>query len=934
MRVWSRVWSWLRAVTRRSRMESEMDAELKFHIEAFAEDLVRSGVSHQEALRRACVEFGGIERAKEECRESRGVSFVDSLTQDLRFGLRMLRKNPGFTAVAVVTLALGIAVNAAVFTAFDSLVLRPRSVKDPDSLVAVFRTAPGDARGRFSYPDYVYFRDHSKTFSDLSLFAFGMAVTSSDLPPAGPEATSQVAAAAGFQLPQLLQGSAQPMVAIFVSGNYFQMLGALPLHGRLLLPEDDRPNSPPVVVMSGNFWQRQFHSDPKVVGSILHLNGVAFTIVGVTPVDYMGTLQNVPSLWAPVAAEVQVGSLSAQDLENRLMIAGMPVGRLKPGVSLADAQAELDVLSAQLRAAHPEDERDRGVVLHPDRNDASMLEPMEWALIAAMMAAVGLLLLIACANVASLLLARATVRRKEIAVRLAIGASRRRLLRQLLTESLLIALFAGTIGLPLAGWLLHLLIVEIASALPSAWGAIALQVSPDIRIFSYALFVSCAAGIAFGLAPALQASKPDMNCALKDEGTAFGLRLSRSRLRGLLIASQMAACLVLLICSALLLRGSQRALKIDAGYESRHVLAMEVFSPANLHYPQARMLQVNRDLIRRIASLSGVRSVAQASRNPVQGLRWVPVAPVDAAASAPTAEANPAVGAGYSFVTPNYFETLSIPIVRGRVFAQTEAEGQAAVVVISDATARRFWPGEDAIGKHLKIGLEKGTMFFPGEKDPYVPSSVVIGIARDVRSMDLRKIDESYIYLPLSQTRRWTGTFLIRTEADPRQLLSAVGRELHAVDRNLPAVGGPLYAMIAMDAFFVISRVGGLLASLVGALGLLLACLGIYGMVSYTVAQRTHEIGVRMALGARNVQVLRLVVREGFRPILAGIVIGFLLSAGVSRLMAATLFGLSPLDAISFFGVSILLGGIAMVATILPARRATQVDPMVALRHE
>ena len=932
--MWSRIPSWARSVTRRTRMEREMDAELRFHIDAFAEDLVRSGVPREEALRRARIEFGGVERVKEECRESRGVSFFDSLAQDLRFGIRMLRKNPGFTAVAVVTLALGIAVNTAVFTAFDSLVLRPRPVKDPDSLVAAFRTGPGNARGRFSYPDYVYFRDHSKSFSDLSLFALGMAVTSSDLPPTGPEATSRVAAAAGFQLPQLLQGSAQPMVAIFVSGNYFQMLGAVPLRGRLLLPEDDRPNSPPVVVISGNFWQRQFHSDPKIVGSILHLNGVAFTVVGVTPVDYMGTLQNVPSLWAPVVAQVQVGSLSAQDLENRLMIAGMPMGRLRPGVSLSDAQAELDVLAAQLRAAHPQEERDRGVVLLPDGNPASMFEPGDWALIAAVMSAVGLLLLIACANVASLLLARAAVRRREIAVRLAIGASRKRLLRQLLTESVLIALFAGAIGLPLAGWLLHLLVVEIASALPSAWGTIALQVSPDVRIFSYALFVSCAAGIAFGLAPALQASKPDVNSALKDEGTAFGLRLSRSRLRGLLIASQMAACLVLLICSALLLRGSQRALKIDAGYESQRVLALEIFSPANLHYPQERMLQVNRDLIRRIAGLSGVRSVAQASRNPIDGIRWVPVAPVDAAASAATTEANQTAGAGYSFVTPNYFETLSIPIVRGRVFTQTEAEGQAPVVVISEATARRFWPGEDAIGKRLRIGLEKGTMFFPGEKDPYIPSSEVIGIARDVRSMDLRKLDESYIYLPLSPTRQWAGHLLVRTDVEPRQLLSAVGRELHAVDANLPAVGGPLHAMIAMDAFFVISRVGGLLASLVGALGLLLACLGVYGMVSYAVAQRTREIGVRMALGARSSQVLRLVVGEGFRPILTGMVIGFLLSAGVSRLMAATLFGLSPLDAVSFFGVSFLLGGIALMATILPARRAIRVDPMVALRHE
>ena len=934
MSLWSRARSWLGAVTKRSRMEREMDAELRFHIEAFAEDLVRRGVLREEALRRARIEFGGVERAKEECREARGANFLESLIQDARFGLRMLRKNPGFTSVAVLTLALGIAVNTAVFTAFDALVLRPRPVKDPDSLVAVFRTTPGDARGRFSYPDYIYFRDRSKSFSDLSLFAFGMALTSSDLPPTGPEARSRLAGAVGFQLPQLLQGSAQPVVAVFVSGNYFQMLGAVPLRGRLLVPADDQLGSSPVVLMSGNFWQRQFHSDPKVVGSVLHLNGVPFTVVGVTPVDYMGTLPNVPSLWAPVAAKVRVGGLAAENLENRLLIAGMPAGRLKPGVSLSDAQAELDVLAAQLRIAHPEDEKNTGVVLLPDRNDAAVLSPEDWALVGAAMSAVGLLLLIACANVASLLLARAAVRHKEIAVRLAIGASRGRLLRQLLTESILIALFAGAAGLPLAAWLLHLLIVEIASALPSAWGTIALQVSPDVRIFSYALLVSCAAGIAFGLAPALQASKPDVNSALKAEGTLFGRRLSRLRLRGLLIAGQMAACLVLLISSTLLLRGSQRALEIDAGFESRHVVCLEIINPANLRYPQARMLQANRDLIRGIASVPGVRSVAQASRDPVGGIRWVPVAPVEAAASASASHESQTTGAGYSYVTPNYFDTLRIPILRGRVFTPSEAEGQAPVVVISEATARRFWPGEDAIGKHLKIGLEKGTMFYPGEKDPFIPSSEVIGVARDVRSMDLRRIDESYVYLPLSQSRQWTRILLARTEADPRQLLPAFGHEVQRVDASLPVVAAPLYTMISMDPFFVVSRVGGLLASIVGALGLLLVCMGVYGMVSYTVAQRTHEIGIRMALGARGTQVLKLIAHEGLRPILAGMLIGIVASAGVSRLLAAMLFGLNLLDAFSFFGVSLLLGGVALVATLLPARRATKVDPMVALRYE
>jgi macrolide transport system ATP-binding/permease protein len=485
MTLWGRFRSWLRATLRRSRMEREMDAEMRFHMEAYAEDLVRGGAQREEAMRRARLEFGGIERYKEEGREARGVRLLEDLVVDLRYGARTLRKNPGFTCVAVLTLALGVAVNTAVFTAFDVLVLRPRPVKDPDSLAAVFRTTPGKAHGRFSYPDYIYYRDHNKSFSEFTLFAFGMAVTSSDLPASGPEAAPRFAGAVGFQLPQLLQGSAQPIGCLFVSGNYLPMLGATPLLGRILLPADDQPNSPLVVVMSGNFWQRQFHSDPKVVGSVLHLNGMAFSVIGVTPPDYLGTAPSVPDLWAPIAAKVHLGGLSAQDMENRAVIAGLPMGRLKAGISLADAQAELGVLAEQWRTTYPEIERNASISVVSGRDNLSALDPEAWVLVGATMAAVALLLLIACANVAGLLLARAAARRKEIAVRLALGAGRRRLLRQLLTESTLIALLAGALGLPLAGWMLQLLINEIASALPSFWGTIALQTSPDIRVFAY-----------------------------------------------------------------------------------------------------------------------------------------------------------------------------------------------------------------------------------------------------------------------------------------------------------------------------------------------------------------------------------------------------------------------------------------------------------------
>src|SRR5215472_75851 len=933
--MFSDLWFRVRALFRRRSVERELDEELRFHVERQVEKYMHDGMSCEEATRRVRIEFGGLELAKEECRDARGVRFLEVLLQDVRFGLRMLLKSPAFTATAILALALGIGVNTTVFTAFDALALRPRPVKDPDHLVGVYRKEQGQKRGAFSYPDYIYYRDHSETLSDLAMFGGGTLVATPDLPAVGSQPASSVGATFGFRLPQLLPGSAQPLMCFFISGNYFQLLGARPAAGRLFLPEDDKFDAPPVVVLSGNFWRSQFHANPDVVGSRIHVNRVAFTIVGVTPVDYLGTVSSLPVLWAPIAVRPLVGDGTRESLRSRNAGAGIVYGHLKEGVSLADAQAELNVLAVQLRAAYPEIERNSGVWVASERVFAH-INSETWPIVIATMGAVALLLLIACANVASLLLARSAARRREVGVRLSLGAGRGRLLQQFLVESTLIALFAGAAGLPLASWTLHLLVAEISSAIPSYWGAIALQVTPDVRIFGYTVLISLLTGMVFGLTPALQALRVDVNSALKDNGSMLGQRLSKSRLRDLLMVVQVAACLVLLINSALLLRGSQRALRVDPCFDSKHLvhLSLEMLESQQPGYSQERLLQLNRQLREEIARLPGVTEVTQASRAPLSGgNRFVQVTTQGTKPLVDREGEDQRPTVAFSYVSRNYFETLGIPVVSGRSFTAQEADAEAAVVVISEAIARRLWPGQDPIGKRLVIGSVNARPAFAGERVPFSPSSEVIGVVRDVRSLFLNKVDDSYIYLPLSQSR-WTSTLLLRTSASAPGLLPGLGSAIRRVDANLPVVAAPLDWMVSFDPYFVISRIGGILSSVVGVLGLFLACLGVYGMVGYSVVERTREIGIRVALGAQREQVLGLVLRETARPMLFGTVIGIAVSAAISRLLSAMLFGLNPSDAISFAGVSLLLIAVALFAGYLPARRAMRVDPMVALRYE
>ena len=924
----------LKGLFRGARLEESLDAELQSHLQFLIDENVRRGMSVEEARYTARREFGGLEQTKEAYREQRGLAFIDRLIQDLRYGARLLRKSPGFTFVAVLTLAVGIAVNTTVFTAFDAMALRPLPVKEPERLARVFRSTAGDSSGAFSYPDYVYYRDHSRVFSDLSMLAFGMDITSSDLPVTGQQTLPRIAGTLGFHVPQLLQGSAQPLGNGFVSGNYFPMLGTRPALGRMLLPDDDREGASPVVVLSGNFWRRQFHANPNIVGSKLHLNAVTFTIVGVTEMDYSGTADVVPDIWLPISTKLALG-VPTRQLEDRGALAGWLEGRLKPGKSLGDARQELQVLASQLASAYPDAYRHAGATVVSGRNYVPPLDSQEWSVVAITMAAVALLLLIACANVAGLLLARSAVRRKEIAVRLALGAGPRRLLQQLLTESAIIGILAGAVGLPLAWWMLRLLILEISSSLPSYWGTIVLQIAPDIRIFCYTLFISLVTGLAFGLTPASQSMKVDLNVVLKDENSVFAGRLGGSRLRDLLIAGQIAACLVLLISSALLLRGSQRALSVDPGFEIKNVLYLQVFHPDESELNTLNLPLLTRAVEQRMSYIPGVTAVARASRAPMGGgQRWVGVSHVGNESHSPIGGTPEPPEIGYSYVSPNYFDTLGIHFVRGRTFTIGEADGRASVAIVSESTAHQLWPGQDPIGKHFQIGRLQQDSHFLGEHQPYSADCEVIGVVRNVRSMDLRKLDDGYLYLPLAGTSHWDGLFLLRTEGDPTPLLSAFGKVVRETHVNAPVVAGVLSTMVSFDPYFVISRIGGVLASIVGSLGVVLACLGVYGMVSYSVVQRTHEVGIRIALGAQPFEVQTLMLKDGLRPIVVGIGVGIAASVAVSRILAAMLFGLNPVDAYSFIGVSVLLATVALLSSWLPARRATQVDPLTALRYE
>jgi predicted permease len=924
----------VRALLRREHLAADLDEELQFHL-AMREQLnAQEGMPQEDARSDAIRRFGNPARWKEKMREIDVSTVPETVWQDVRFAARMLAKHRGFTAVGILALGLGVGVNTAIFTVYKSFLLRPLDASDARQLVNISRTDyQGKYDATFSFADYQAYRDHNQVFSGM-IAAAGDEVALSGVggaPGAGGSMEGRLASAVGFRLPSLMSGGAEFVTASIVSDNYFSVLGVSAVRGRTFRPNDPHDHTAsPGVLISENYWQRRFRGDPALLGRSIKLNGVAFTVIGITPRDFMGTNLNVPNFWMSIRQWdlLHPGSDIIHDRENACC---RLYGRLAPGTSLSEAQAEMNLLADQLRSQHaPHSDASKPVTiqLYPGSPLGPDLEPGLNVAVVLIMCAVGMVLLIACANLASLQLARGAARQNEMGIRLSLGASRGRLIRQLLTESAILGLLAGVVSLFLTWWILRLLVVEISATLPAEWGAFAMHVAPDIGVFGYVFAVSLLAGLLFGLAPALESSKPSLSSALKEEGAHFLFATRKWRSRDGLIAVQVAVCLVLMVAGGLLIRSSIRTLKMETGYETRRVLFLDLYFPDGFGYTRSKQAAESLALYDRIRALPGVADVTFGRPPAGGGMRTATVTVNGEKALADNSQRD----LYYTYVQPNYFRTLNIPLSLGTGF--TEAHGRPdAVAILSESAAKELWPGKNPIGRELALDASKRFR----AKDELAPdgsSYRVVGIARDTRAALIDGMDVRKVYLPLPADRLDDRPLLVRTEADPKPLVDGIGRLMHSMDSNMIIYSEPLDGLLTMSPQFVTSRCAALFASIIGALGLLLASVGIYGTVSYAVVRRTREVGVRMALGAKKRDVVWLMLGESTRPVLVGLSIGVVGAAGAAHLMRALLFGVNTLDPLSFVGVSGLFCGVAMLAAYVPARRASLVDPMVALRYE
>ena len=802
---------------------------------------------------------------------------METLIQDVRYGVRMMRKRPGFTAVVVLTLALGIGANTAIFSVVNAVLLRPLPYRNAERLVWVAGNIRGGTnRASVSPPDYVDYRAQNTVFEEFA--------TSTSVPNA--------VNLTGAGEPERLTGSR-------VTANYFRAFGVEPALGRAFGADEERAGPAPVAVLSDGLWRRRFGGDPSVVGKTLTLDGKAVTVVGIAPPEFQypaGT-----ELWLP---------LDFDDPEMKIRAAHFlrPIGLLKEGVTIEQAQAETDLIARRLEEQYPETNERWSLNLVPlEEQVVGGVRTSLWVLLGA----VGFVLLIACANVSNLTLARVAGRRRELALRTALGASRWRVVRQQLAESVLLSLAGGASGLLLAVWGVDVLAALGADDIPRSS-----EIGVDGPVLAFTAALSVLTGLAFGLLPALRASRPNLNEVLKDAGRGTS-GPGRGRVRSALVVAEIALSLTLLVGAGLLVKSFVGLRSVNPGFDSANILTLRINLARARYAKPEQAAAFFGELQRRVAGLPGVEAAGMVSELPLSGQ---PNDMYFSVAGRPPQTADQKVTADYRRVNQDYFRAMRIPVLRGRDFTEQEVAGSAQVVVINETLARNFFPDEDPLGRRLVIDFGKQEEF------------EIVGVVGDVRHRALDGEVYQMMYVP---SLRVGGTNLVvrTSSADPLSLATAVRGEVSAVDRDQP-VSGVRTMEEVVSGSVAQQRFRTLLLAAFAGVALLLAGVGIYGVISYSVTHRTHEIGIRMALGAKAADILKMVVGHGMALALAGIAVGLLAALALTRVLSSLLFGVTATDAMTFATVSLLIAAVALLACLLPARRATKVDPMIALRYE
>jgi putative ABC transport system permease protein len=812
------------------------------------------------------------------------------LRQDLRYATRLMLNKPGFTAVAVLTLALGIGANTTVYSVINAVLLRPLPYLEPEQIVRVFETNRTLTESPVSPPNFVDWKGQSRVFERMAAFQGWSASV------AGPEGVEQIP-------------------ALRISADFFPLLGVTTVRGRVFLPEDDRPGSDRLVILSHGLWLSRFGGDPGMIGKALTLDGQSFTVAGVLPRDFEFLSPEI-GIWIPLRLGDE--SHRMKRTERYLQV----IARLRPGVTLEQAQAEMNGIALDLSRQYPDANASTGVRLVPLHKH--LVRNLSASLLLVLGAA-SFVLLIACANVTNLLLARASSRQKEVAIRATLGAGRWRVMRQLLTESALLFLLSGAIAVLLASWSLDLLI----AIWPRSSGALTFAVtrlqagSVDLRVLLFTSLVSLATGIVFGLAPAWQTTRISLNESLKEGGRSSMASLTGLRLRQALVVSEIAVALALLIGAGLLINSLWRLLNVNPGFNPERVVTMQVASPPGVASKEGKEKQPAvffRDVVSRVEAVPGVQSASVINTTPLAGegsmTRFTienrpPVSPADV----------PMVS--YRVVGPEYFRVMDIRLLQGRHFIEADGPDSTAVVIINETLARRFWPNASPIGQRIRRG----------GLDGFGPWYMIVGVISDVRTFGIEADPRPEIFIPHAQFSWPQMTLVARTAGDPSQLVNAIRAQIRSVNQNILITGAQTMEQL-LSGSVAARRFTMALLSVFAGLALILAAVGIFGVMSYAVTERTREIGIRMALGARAGDVVKVIVRQGMKLALIGVVIGLAASFALTPLMSSLLFGVSPTDPVTFIVLAFLLAAVALAACHLPARRAAKVDPMVTLRYE